>query len=578
MELPQQSDGVRSQLSALRSRIKRTNTDAIYLSILLLCGAFVYLHGLGRPLAINDESFYLLAAQHSLEQGTWLVPHAPYEAFNPSTAVGSNPFLEKPPLAIWMQMLSMAVFGTTAFAGRFPTVVLSLLTAVLVYALGRATYSREAGFAGAVAFLTTNLIFAAPHGGRAATMDVPMLFFGSAAVGASLLATRRGPYWRLLLPAAGVALGGAILIKGPAAGVFGIAVLPLLVAHRRLFVTREAVAGAVFAVGPPLAWFIAADAAYSGVLNQLFYEQVLGRLGGSLGSSPATFGFMSAPYFRAAPGLFDPWWWLFLAALVAVPLGIYTRRGRSRVGKETLFLCWWALSIFGFFVTTGNHPWYVMPVAVPMALLCGQVIDRGLHPSPETAALAIGGYLMLLRSEVVGQAIVSLSGGAIPATPPIRFVLAAGSIGVLLAVAYRHTWLSAIQPRAAITRWSPVIKQATIISLVVLILVQLPMADNTLHETGGQRALGEEVRATTPPDATIHLHPADQGSIYTFAFYAERSFRTATMVELRTDPAVEYALVKSAVAEDLQRPHERVGTITVQKDRLVLIELLAPPK
>jgi 4-amino-4-deoxy-L-arabinose transferase-like glycosyltransferase len=37
--------------------------------------------------------------------------------------INFNPFWEKPPLFIWMQVLSMKIFGINEFAARFPNAV-----------------------------------------------------------------------------------------------------------------------------------------------------------------------------------------------------------------------------------------------------------------------------------------------------------------------------------------------------------------------------------------------------------------------------------------------------------------------
>lgn len=243
---------------------------------------------------------------------------------------------------------------------------------------------------------------------------------------------------------------------------------------------------------------------------------------------PATFGFMKWPYFRRAPEQFDPWWYLLLAAFVTVPLGIYRRHGRSQIGTETLFLCWWALSVFGFFVATGNHGWYLMPMVVPIGLLCGRLIDRGLRPSPEAAGLAVGLSLTLMNSPVVGRGIRFMTQGVLSPSPPVRFTFVIGGLGMLIAVVYRDQWLPAIRPQIDLTDLSEVTKRIFIISLIVLVLLQLPMAASGGGATTDQKQLGQQFRTTTPPDATIYVHPSAQGAIYTFVFYVQRPLQETT--------------------------------------------------
>jgi 4-amino-4-deoxy-L-arabinose transferase-like glycosyltransferase len=550
--------------------------DGGYIALLLLCGGVVYLQGLGRPVAIWDEAFYMTAAQFSVEHGYWLVPHVPYEAYGSTTQVGAQPFLLKPPLAIWLQMLSMELFGTSATGARLPAVGFTLLTAVLVYVLGRTIYSRASGFIAAVVLLTTHMIFLGSHGGRTAALDVPLLFFGTLAVSAAFLGVRRDVPRAVLLPVAGLALAAAILTKGFGAGVFALIALPLFVGHWRAFLSRDGLIAGGLAVAIPLAWFGIAGLFYGNILVDMLYEQVINRITGAMGTSPATFGFMKWPYFRRAPEKFDPWWYLLLAALVTVPLGIYRRRGQSRLGTETLFLCWWTLSVLGFFVVTGNHGWYLMPIVVPIGLLCGRLIDRGLEPSPEAAGLAVGLSLTLMHSPVVGRGIRFVTLGVLSPSPPVRFAFVGSSLGVLIAVVYCDQWLPVLRPYIDLTGVAGGTKRVFTVSLIILVLLQLPMAVSGGDATTDQKQLGQHVRTTVPPDATIYIHPSAHGPIYTFVFYAHRPLQETSPEQLHTDPDVQYALVEQSVVEKLRHPHERIGTMTAWKTPLVLIEFNDP--
>jgi 4-amino-4-deoxy-L-arabinose transferase-like glycosyltransferase len=51
--------------------------------------------------------------------------------------INFQPFWEKPPLFIWLQVLSMKAFGVNEFAARFPDAVCGILTLNITYYLGR---------------------------------------------------------------------------------------------------------------------------------------------------------------------------------------------------------------------------------------------------------------------------------------------------------------------------------------------------------------------------------------------------------------------------------------------------------
>ena len=47
-----------------------------------------------------------------------------------------RPFYEKPPLFIWLQVLSMKVFGVNEFAARFPTALVGIATILVLFSIG----------------------------------------------------------------------------------------------------------------------------------------------------------------------------------------------------------------------------------------------------------------------------------------------------------------------------------------------------------------------------------------------------------------------------------------------------------
>ncbi|MBN2521530.1 MAG: glycosyltransferase family 39 protein [Bacteroidales bacterium] len=55
------------------------------------------------------------------------------------------PFWEKPPLFIWMQVLSMKIFGINEFAARFPNAICGIVTLLILYNIGKKLYNRNFG-------------------------------------------------------------------------------------------------------------------------------------------------------------------------------------------------------------------------------------------------------------------------------------------------------------------------------------------------------------------------------------------------------------------------------------------------
>lgn len=59
--------------------------------------------------------------------------------------IGFKPFWEKPPLFIWMQVLSMKAFGINEFAARFPNAVCGIVSLLLVYNIGKKLFDSKFG-------------------------------------------------------------------------------------------------------------------------------------------------------------------------------------------------------------------------------------------------------------------------------------------------------------------------------------------------------------------------------------------------------------------------------------------------
>ncbi len=59
--------------------------------------------------------------------------------------INYHPFWEKPPLFIWMQVLSMKAFGVNEFAARFPNAVAGIVTLLVLYLIGDRLFDRRFG-------------------------------------------------------------------------------------------------------------------------------------------------------------------------------------------------------------------------------------------------------------------------------------------------------------------------------------------------------------------------------------------------------------------------------------------------
>jgi 4-amino-4-deoxy-L-arabinose transferase-like glycosyltransferase len=173
---------------------------------IVLIAALFFIPFLGRVSLFDwDEANFAEAAREMIERGSYTQVTIDYE-----------PFYQKPPLFLWLQVLSMKVFGVNEFAARFVNAVCGMVTLSVIYLIGSRVYSPLFGLFWALAFFGSFL----PHFFfRSGIIDpvFNLLIFSGLFLIARMLATVFLKTRFLLAAAAGFLIGLAVLAKGPVA-------------------------------------------------------------------------------------------------------------------------------------------------------------------------------------------------------------------------------------------------------------------------------------------------------------------------------------------------------------------------
>lgn len=104
-------------------------------TIILLAGALLFIPFLGGVHLFDwDEINFAESTREMIVTGDYL-----------TVQINFQPFWEKPPLFIWIQALSMQIFGINEFAARFPNAICGILTLLLLYRTGRKIYDDAFG-------------------------------------------------------------------------------------------------------------------------------------------------------------------------------------------------------------------------------------------------------------------------------------------------------------------------------------------------------------------------------------------------------------------------------------------------
>ena len=313
-----------------------------------------------------DEGFYAAVVSSMLRTGDWITPH-----------YRGEPWFEKPILLYWAAAPFAYVFKSD-WALRIPSVLATLGTC----ACASASLRRHVGEPTArwgIAVLGTSFLVAAV--GRMMMTDALLVL----ALSAALLAhwEARGGDWRWRVATAAF-LGMAVLAKGPVALLlFG----PVAVAAwcfepdlRAGFERGWVPAAAVFAMVVGL-WYVPAYLASGHEFVQKFLiEQNLQRFTGG-----------------DAAHTVPLWLWLPYYPLVLLvgmaPWSVFAFRAFPKPRAASPFeryLVVWFVVVLAFFTVGGSKlPHYILPAAVPLAMLLAMRLGRERPRGPSWGTLAV---------------------------------------------------------------------------------------------------------------------------------------------------------------------------------------------
>ncbi len=409
----------------------------------------------------------------------------------------------KPPLYAWLTVPVLLGGGSyTDVIFRLPTIVASLVTALLIYALGRRWFGRRVG-------LLAGCLWAAPHH-MAKLMyigvtDMMMTMWLTAAVlCADRLLFDRAPGARRRRWVVGLwaMLIGGTLTKGPAVLILaGAILLPAVVLApglRPLRLARGWVAKAALAarlVGRRCRRAFKAVRFGWGMLTWLaVLAPVLGTmlyLGGAEFRSVLYYEYFaritgkgqSVPHSASAPAALHLLYYLLptsifaLAALLLAPW----RRGRGERRKLAVAACWVAGVVVPFSLTHGFRPDYLLPCYAGAALIAAWAVAAVWRLGPDGGRRVsfcrhlLAGAAITLGVLVAGTSLIYALGTWCPSAVRKALPLPAYFSGTLQALLWPLAIAAAVSIPLAV-RWSlrwrlgPLVALTVALSLGVMVL------------------------------------------------------------------------------------------------------------
>ncbi len=124
----------------------KDHKDSFYIFLL---GVALFMPFLGGVHLFDwDEINFAESAREMIVSGNYL-----------SVQINYLPFWEKPPLFIWMQVLSMKIFGINEFAARFPNAVCGIVTLLVLFHTGKKFRGNKFGWIWVMSYVGSILPF-----------------------------------------------------------------------------------------------------------------------------------------------------------------------------------------------------------------------------------------------------------------------------------------------------------------------------------------------------------------------------------------------------------------------------------
>ena len=111
-------------------------------TLLLVCLGF-YLPLFWQLPLMRAEAMYALIPQEMLASGSWLTP-----------TLNGAPYLDKPHLLYWLNLVAYKLFGVSDWSARLPTLAMTVGEVWLTYLIGRRLVGRIAAWLGGFVLLT----------------------------------------------------------------------------------------------------------------------------------------------------------------------------------------------------------------------------------------------------------------------------------------------------------------------------------------------------------------------------------------------------------------------------------------
>ncbi len=460
--------------------------------LLLLCvGAVLFLvDPANSTFYTDDEWLYIGTAYEMFTRGElWI------------TYWLGEPAYYKPPMAYWM-MMPFFLFGQDPILqGRLAIGLMSLLTVLLTWWIGKKLYGERQG-------LLAGLLSATSLGfltyGRVGMLDMPFTLWLTLAVACLIQAWQKksgrwaGLFWAVA--------GASVLVKGPvSAAILFLLCFCVALFHRGwrfLFFSPGAWLGMFAATLFTVAWPVALY--FKGQFENWYQFFIITENLGKFGDPSV---YPAGQFLAYALQWQLPWTLLLLAALVALPF-----HRRVLTFPFMLPLLWAAAIMLIYLIPRVRLPWYLLPVVPAASLLTAAMWAEYSEKIGFKLSLRLTGFLLLIPA-----AVLSVLVWTAPFTVLQRsfFVLSSLSLFVCCGFAWRN-------------------KLAALSIAFALCVVMLAQGIDSLTDGRLPQSIARELRSMTAPAAAARIETGRLSQqLWFFSYHLGRN-----VTEARNAPAI----------------------------------------
>ncbi|MCR4318413.1 MAG: nicotinate (nicotinamide) nucleotide adenylyltransferase [Planctomycetes bacterium] len=330
--------------------------------VLLLQTVGIFNHALWTP----DEPRVAEIGREMWASGDYIVP-----------VLGSEPFLEKPPLYWWLVSASYQIFGVSDHTARFPSLFAAIVTAILTFFVARRLGGNRLAFFSVAALVTMGGFHQYTH--KCMVDSLLMMFvtlgyfsFYKLALDRPDSGKRIAPGYTVLLWTSG---GLAFLAKGPIGIVLIFGPIVIFCLYYRMFYllkTFEHIFGAILMIGISSIWPLML---YSrggwDLLDGFVVDNILGRVVTTIGDDPGKGGHKHPFYYYITQSLpmIIPWAIVLPAAYVKLA----KHADSFRISKQTIvfFSMVFPVGVVLLSIPSTKRGVYLLPLVPSLAVFIG---------------------------------------------------------------------------------------------------------------------------------------------------------------------------------------------------------------